>query len=445
GKVIGFGGRALGEDKPKYLNSPETAVFSKGKTLFGLDKAKDSISQFDQSVVVEGYFDVIALHAVGIKNVVASLGTALSIDQVRLAMRYSDSKELILNFDADKAGTIAAERAIGEVADLAYKGEVQLKILNIPDGKDADEYLFNNSSEDYQQLLKKAPLWLDWQIQQMTKDADLRQATDFQKVCQQMVKLLKNIANPDTRNYYVSHCAEILSLGDAQLISLRAENLLTQVSPPSNKQWGGSYQNKNYKNYKNNNYKNTSSSSNNDDSYQEDNSVTALNPIVNAEHSLLEEAESLLLLIYLHSPEYRKSIDDSLEERNLQFSLSHHRFLWQQILDVFDNNSSAELISALQDRYIEFPDQMEMISHLFYLNETAQKQIIRTPQVILRATLSMERVLREKRYRHFRELWERTDPEKESQQWESYYQAFMAEKKQLSELDKQRCFNVGEF
>ena len=442
GKVIGFGGRTLGEDKPKYLNSPETDVFSKGKTLFGLDKAKDGISQFDQAVVVEGYFDVIALHAVGIKNVVASLGTALSIEQVRLAMRYSNSKELILNFDADKAGTIAAERAIGEVADLAYKGEVQLKILNIPAGKDADEYLFNNSSEDYQQLLKKAPLWLDWQINQMTKDADLRQATDFQKVCQQMVKLLKDIANPDTRNYYVSRCAEILSLGDAQLISLRAENLLTQVSPPSNKQWGGNYQNKNYKNH---NYKNTYSSSKGYENYQEDNSVTALNPIVNTEYSLLEEAESLLLLIYLHSSEYRKSIYDSLEERDLQFSLSHHRFLWQQILDVSDNNASVELISSLQDRYLEFPDQMEMISHLFYLNETAQKQIIRTPQVILRATLSMERVLREKRYRHFRELWERTDPEKEPQQWQSYYQAFMAEKKQLSELDKQRCFNVGEF
>jgi len=438
GKVIAFGGRSLGEDKPKYLNSPETEVFFKGKTLFGLDKAKDGISQFDQAVVVEGYFDVIALHAVGITNVVASLGTALSIDQVRLAMRYTDSKQLILNFDADKAGNIAAERAIGEVADLAYKGEVQLKILNIPDGKDADEYLFNHTSEDYQKLLTKAPLWLDWQIQQMTKDADLKQATDFQKVCQQMVKLLKNIANPDTLNYYVSRCAEILSLGDAQLISLRAENLLTQVSPPSNKQWGG-----NYKNYKN--YKNTYSSSNSYHNHQEDNSVNALNPIVKTEHSLLEEAEGLLLLIYLHSPEYRKSIGDSLEERNLQFSLSHHRFLWQQIVDISDNNSSAELISTLQDKYLEFPEQMEMISHLFHLNETAQKQIIRTPQVILRATLSMERVLREKRYRHFRELWERTDPETESKQWQSYYQAFMAEKKQLSELDKQRCFNVGEF
>ncbi len=430
GKVIAFGGRTLGEDKPKYLNSPETEVFSKGKTLFGLDKAKEGISQFDQAVVVEGYFDAIALHAVGIKNVVASLGTALSIEQVRLAMRYSDSKQLILNFDADKAGTIAAERAIGEVADLAYKGEVQLKILNIPDGKDADEYLFNHTSEDYQQLLANAPLWLDWQIEQITKDCDLKQATDFQKVCQQMVKLLKNIANPDTRNYYVSHCAEILSLGDSQLISLRAENLLTQIAPASNKQWGGSYR------------KSTIVSN----TYHKDNAVTSvLNPIVKTEHSLLEEAEALLLLIYLHSPEYRKSIGETLEEKDLQFSLSHHRFLWQQIVDISDNNSSAELISTLQDRFLEFPEQMEMISHLFHLNETAQKQIIRTPQVILRATLSMERVLREKRYRHFRELWERTNSETEAKQSQSYYQAFMDEKQRLSELDKQRCFNVGEF
>ncbi len=88
---------------------------------------------------------------------------------------------------------------------------------------------------------------------------------------------------------------------------------------------------------------------------------------------------------------------------------------------------------------------MEMISHLFHLNETAQKQIIRTPQVILRATISMERVLREKRYRHFLELWHRTDPETQPQQWQSYYQAFIAEKQQLKELDKQRRFNVGEY
>jgi DNA primase len=434
GKVIAFGGRSLGEDKPKYLNSPETEVFNKGRTLFGLDKAKSGISQFDQAVVVEGYFDVIALHAVGITNVVASLGTALSIEQVRLAMRYSDSKQLILNFDADKAGTIAAERAIGEVADLAYKGEVQLKILNIPDGKDADEYLLNHTSEDYQQLLANAPLWLDWQIEQITKDADLKQATDFQKVCQQMVSLLKNIDDTNTRSYYVSRCAQILSLGDTTLTPLREENLLTQIAPQSRQS---------RKIYKSRAY--NPPSSNRDRNHQQNNSTSVLNPIVKTEHSLLEEAEALLLLIYLHSSEYRQSITDTLEEKDLQFSLSHHRFLWQQILDISDNNSSAELISTLQDRYLEFPEQMEMISHLFHLNETAQKQIIRTPQVILRATLSMERVLREKRYRHFRELWERTNSETQPKQWQSYLEAFMAEKQRLSELDKQRCFNVGEF
>ncbi len=446
GKVIAFGGRTLGEDKPKYLNSPETEVFNKGRTLFGLDKAKAGISQFDQAVVVEGYFDVIALHAVGINHVVASLGTALSIEQVRLAMRYSDSKQLILNFDADKAGNIAAQRAIGEVADLAYKGEVQLKILNIPDGKDADEYLLAHSSEDYQQLLANTPLWLDWQIEQITKDADLKKATDFQKVCQQMVNLLKNIANSDTLSFYVSRCAEILSLGDARLTSLRAENLLTQIGPQTHKQWRVSY-----KNRKSAPSLNRDTQSVKPLAYRKtDNSDNALNPIAKTEYSLLEEAEALLLLIYLHSPEYRKTISDDLEARDLQFSLSHHRFLWQQIIDIqsreiSNTNSSAELISTLQDRYLKLPEQMEMISHLFHLSEKAQLEIIRTPQVILRATLSMERVLREKRYRHFRELWERTDPQVEPKQWQSYLEAFMAEKQRLTELDKQRCINVGEF
>jgi len=463
GKVIGFGGRTLGDEQPKYLNSPETEVFNKGKTLFALDKAKSGISQFDQAVVVEGYFDAIALHAAGITNVVASLGTALSIEQVRLAMRYSNSKQLVLNFDADKAGTIAAERAIGEVADLAYKGEVQLKILNIPDGKDADEYLLTHSSEDYQQLLTNAPLWLDWQIEQITKNCDLKKATDFQKVCQQMVKLLKNIGNPDTRSYYVSHCGEILSFGDAQLVPLRIENLLTQISSQSNNKWRKNYQSKSDRAPILNRDKKTSQKDGNSgnvnsgnidaenvDSENVDSENVLNSTITKTESRLLEKAEALLLIIYLHHPEYRQTIDESLELRNLQFSLSHHRFLWQQIIDFQVGNTSnttfsAELISILQDRYLEFPEEMEMISHLFHLNETAQKQIIRTPQVILRATISMERVLREKRYRHFLELWHRTDPETQPQQWQSYYQAFIAEKQQLKELDKQRRFNVGEY
>ncbi|MCC5657200.1 DNA primase [Nostoc sp. XA010] len=431
GRVIAFGGRTLTDEQPKYLNSPETELFSKGKTLFALDQAKGGISQVDQAVVVEGYFDAIALHAAGINNAVASLGTALSLEQVRLILRYTESKQLVLNFDADKAGTNAAERAIGEIAELAYKGEVQLKILNLPDGKDADEYLHSHTPEDYGELLKNAPLWLDWQIQQIIQDRDLKQATDFQQVTQQIVKLLKNIANSDTRNYYVSYCAEILSLGDTRLIALRVENLLTQIAPPpatyskpvsARKAWGSSKS-----------------------------PLPALHSPLPTERSLLEHAEALLLRIYLHCPEQRQVIIDELEERDLQFSLSHHRFLWQQILEISSVDgetknfaSPPDLISRLQDQFLEFGSEMGLISHLFHVDEKNQKEILRTPQVVQAAIACMDLVMLEKRYRHFLELWQQTDPEAEPERYESYYQAFYAEKIKLQQIDRQRLFSITE-
>ena len=229
GRVIGFGGRALGDEQPKYLNSPETELFDKGKTLFALDTAKIAISKADRAVVVEGYFDAIALHAAGISNAVASLGTALSLNQVRQLLRYTDSKQIILNFDADKAGTQAAERAIGEIEKLAYQGEVQLRVLNIPDGKDADEYLKIYSSEQYRELLENAPLWLDWQLQQMLVNQDLKQADTSQQVTKKIIKLLTNITDDNQLAHYLQKSAEILSKGDFRLTKMLAENLLNQV------------------------------------------------------------------------------------------------------------------------------------------------------------------------------------------------------------------------
>ncbi|KYC36903.1 DNA primase [Scytonema hofmannii PCC 7110] len=433
GRVIGFGGRTLGDDQPKYLNSPETEVFLKGKTLFALDKAKAAISQLDRVVVVEGYFDAIALHAAGITNAVASLGTALSLEQVRACLRYTESKQLILNFDADTAGTNAAEKAIGEIAALAYSGEVQLRILNIPDGKDADEYLLKSSPEDYKQLLANAPLWLDWQIQQMTKDRDLKKATDFQQVSQQMVKLLKNIGNTDTLNHYVSSCAEILAQGDARLVPLRVENLLSQIPALSRKK---AVAPKLYKPQ----YKQTQRSHQQESADTQDNVSIALTP----EQILLEQAEALLLQIYLHYKEYRQAIVAALEERDLQFSLSHHRFLWQQILEISDE-MEPDLLSTVQDRCLEFPEETELVAHLFHLNEKTQKEILlRHDKLIQAATASMEAVMREKRYRYFRELFDRTDPKVEPEKWQSYYQAFYAEKMRLQELDRQRQFSISD-
>ena len=434
GRVIAFGGRSLGDEQPKYLNSPETEVFFKGKTLFALDKAKAGISQMDQAVVVVGYFDAIALHAAGINNVVASLGTALSIEQVRQILRYSESKQLVLNFDADKAGTNAAERAIGEIAELAYKGEVQLKILNLPDGKDADEYLQGRNPEDYRELLANAPLWLDWQIQQIVKDRDLKQAADFQQVSGQMVKLLKNIANSDTRNYYISYCAEILSLGDTRLIQLRVENLVTQIAPASTPR----------KSMLRLRSALTPSVAEGSTPVIKQQPVAAQESVASQAGSLLKMAEALLLQIYLHYPQYRQAIVDVLEERDLQFSLSHHRFLWRQILEI-SSGIEHDLISTVQDRCLEFPEEMKSVTHLFHLNEKTQKDIIsHHDKLIQAATACMERVIREKRCRHFWELLDQTDPEAEPQKWQSYYDLFYAEKQRLQELERQRQFSLAD-
>ncbi len=419
GRVIAFGGRTLTDEQPKYLNSPETELFSKGKTLFALDQAKGGISQLDQALVVEGYFDAIALHAAGINNAVASLGTALSLEQVRLILRYTESKQLVLNFDADKAGTNAAERAIGEIAELAYKGEVQLKILNLPDGKDADEYLHSHTSEDYGELLKNAPLWLDWQIQQIIQDRDLKQATDFQQVTQQMVKLLKRIIDSELHKSYVAYCAQILSLGEARLVRPREETLEILLG----------------KTVSVIGQKKPMTVSSKDYVYRQALSNTS-------DHSLLENAEALLLRIYLHCPEQRQAIIAELEERDLQFSLSHHRFLWQQILETAQEQ--IDLISTLQNRYLESSEELGLVLHLFHLNEKWKQEILRTPQVVQAAIACMDLVMLEKRYRHFLELWQQTDPEAEPERYQSYYQAFYAEKIKLQKIDRQRLFSITE-
>ncbi|MBD1999670.1 DNA primase [Leptolyngbya sp. FACHB-541] len=400
GRVIGFGGRTLSDEQPKYLNSPETELFDKGKTLFGLDKARGAIAKQDCAVVVEGYFDVIALHAAGISNVVASLGTALSLVQVRLLLRYTESKQVVLNFDADAAGAKAAERAIGEVADLAYKGEVQLRVLNTPQGKDPDEFLQSHSADDYRVLLAESPLWLDWQIQQLLADADLSKADQFQQSTQAIVKLLGNLPNATLRTHYIHRCAELLSRGEARLTLRLEEDLRTQVR---GQRWHGRSQ-----------------------KWQ-----------TPGDRTLLEESEAQLLRLYLNLPDYRTLIIDALEERDIDFSISHHRFLWQQILELQSDITKDDLIRQLRDRLTEFPDRLAQVNPLFHLDEKTQRDIVRAPLVVRAATACMERVMCEKRCRHFLSLWEKTDCAVASELSQYYQQQIYAEKQRIEELDQQ--------
>ena len=423
GRVIGFGGRSLGDEQPKYLNSPETELFDKGKTLFALDKARDAITKQDQAVVVEGYFDAIALHAAGITNVVASLGTALSQEQVRQLLRYTESKRIILNFDADAAGTKASERAISEIAPLVYGGLVQLRILNLPDGKDADEFLSHtvNAAEQYRQLLLDAPLWIDWQINQLLIGQNLNVASQFQQVAQEMVKLLNQLDDINKLTYYINHCAQLLSQGQSRRVPLLIENLQAQIKKPLvNRLKKSSPRLKN-----------------------QQNKHSRLNLAFGSDRNLLQQAEALLLRIYLHCPEYRQTIFDTLEAQDLLFSLSHHRFLWRQILELQPVVESSRqrpdpLISLLQERRIQFPEEIAEVSYLFHLDENTQEDIFRAPLVIRYATACLEMVMCDKHRRYCIERWQKIDLsgdlERKQYYWEEYYKAAQ----RIRELDQLR-------
>jgi len=387
GRVIGFGGRTLSGEDPKYLNSPETELFNKGQMLFGLDKAKQSIAKADRAVVVEGYFDVIALHAAGVTNAVAALGTALSLHQVKLLMRYTDSKRIILNFDADGAGSRATERAIGEVEALAYQGQVELRVMNLPGGKDADEYLHRHSAGDYQDLLDQAPLWIDWQIQQLVSGCDLNQPDQFQPAIQGIVKLLGNLPHTALRTHYIHRCAELLGQGEARMALRLEEDLRLQVQ---GQRWHGRSQ-------------------------------RWAKP---GDASVRELAEAQLLRIYLHCPDVRELVRSTLRDRQLNYTIHSHRLLWREILELERQNlgdlaaNPDHLVFLLQNKLPELPlpqghsdsdpnpPANAHIMGILQPSDLQRVELYRPHLGIRSAAATLERLECEKRCRHLLSSWQ---------------------------------------
>jgi DNA primase len=157
GKVIAFGGRALSDqDNPKYLNSPETPLYRKSYVLYNLHRAKEGIRKNDRSILVEGYMDVIGVYAAGIKEVVASCGTALTATQIQALRRHSD--KIVVNFDPDAAGSSAAERSI----QMLLAEHMQVRVLQLAGGMDPDEYIKANGADDYKSKVAHAGSYFHW-------------------------------------------------------------------------------------------------------------------------------------------------------------------------------------------------------------------------------------------------------------------------------------------
>lgn len=159
GRVVAFAGRILDdkEKSAKYLNSPESLVYIKGRTLYGLSHAKDDIRKLDKAILVEGYMDLISLYQNGAKNVVAVSGTALTDDQVQLLSRYT--KNVVLLFDSDTAGIKASMRSI----ELLLKRDMEVKIVSLPEGEDPDSFVNKYGKDEFDELIKKAENFLEYQ------------------------------------------------------------------------------------------------------------------------------------------------------------------------------------------------------------------------------------------------------------------------------------------
>ncbi|MCG8484582.1 MAG: DNA primase [Clostridia bacterium] len=167
GKVIGFGGRAIDDSTPKYLNSPESIVFQKKNNLYGLNLSRQDIQKHDYIIIVEGYMDVISLYSKGIKNVGASLGTALTINQAQVIKRYTHN--VIVAYDSDEAGQAAAFRGM----DILYEAGCKVKILQMEGSKDPDEYVKAYGVKSFKDCIKNAVPIIEYKIKKLREQHDL--------------------------------------------------------------------------------------------------------------------------------------------------------------------------------------------------------------------------------------------------------------------------------
>ena len=208
GRVVAFGGRTVVEAEPKYLNSPETPVYSKGKLLYGLNFTKDAVREAGAAVLVEGYTDFAALYQAGIRNVVASLGTALTAWQAGQAMRFAP--RLVVNYDGDSAGLAAAARAV----PLGFEKGLNVEVLALPDGLDPDAFLRKHGRERYAALLKRAVPGLDFLIDSLVKGVRMSVPEEKGRVARAVVKEIEKVPDPVARSEYLQRASQRLGVAE---------------------------------------------------------------------------------------------------------------------------------------------------------------------------------------------------------------------------------------
>lgn len=210
GKVIGFGGRIIDEGEPKYLNSQESVVFHKKNSLYGMNLAGREIRKEDSIILVEGYMDVISLYQSGVRNVSASLGTALTENQARLIKRYTGN--VVLSYDADQAGQNAALRGL----DVLYEAGCRARVLKVTEGKDPDEFIKSNGKNAFMDLVKKSVPYGDFKLDMVRDRYDLEDQQQRIEFLSEAVDVLKGM-KPVEADLYIRKLAEETGISEGAI------------------------------------------------------------------------------------------------------------------------------------------------------------------------------------------------------------------------------------
>lgn len=213
GASVAFGGRVLDDSLPKYLNSPETEIYIKGKHLYGFVQARKAIHDSDAVIIVEGYMDVIACHQAGVENVVASLGTALTLDQVRLVKRHT--KNVFILYDADPAGELATLRGL----ELFLEEGLEVKIVRLAAGHDPDSFIKERGLGLFREVLSKAQTLFDYKLALLKERFDSSTLEGRVRIANEMVLLFRKVPNEILRSVWVKELARELTLSEEALIT----------------------------------------------------------------------------------------------------------------------------------------------------------------------------------------------------------------------------------
>lgn len=214
GKVLAFGGRTIIEADPKYLNSPETPVYSKGKHLYGLNITKEFVRDKGELILVEGYMDFVSLYQSGIRNCAASLGTALTPHQVSLAMRFAP--RLVINYDGDAAGRSATLRALS----ISFEKGIQTQVVLLPPDSDPDSYVRRNGPDGYLDLISKSIPGLRFLIDALAKPSMMKTAEEKAKAASALVREIEKIPDSVVRSEYLREASEYLNIEESLFRSL---------------------------------------------------------------------------------------------------------------------------------------------------------------------------------------------------------------------------------